>query len=127
MRTKLYFLFSLVIILLVLLAACNIPGISTAPVTEPSLPPGGELPFSETETPQDIIDTNTPLAPIFFEVAAVVDTTSEPVTRDQAQSLVTDANNIFFNLTPFGVYMVDFVEDSAGGTMDDIANRYISS
>jgi hypothetical protein len=127
MRIKLYFIFSLVIILLVLLAACNIPGISTASATEPSLPPGGESPFSVTETPQGNIDTNTPLAPIFFEVAAIVDTTSEPVTRDQAQSLVTDANYIFFNLTPFGVYMVDFVEDSAGGTMDQIANRYISS
>jgi hypothetical protein len=73
------------------------------------------------------IDMHTPLAPIFFNVVVIVDTTSEPVTRDQAQSLVSDASNILFGLTPIGVYMTDFREDNNGGAITEIVSRYVSS
>jgi hypothetical protein len=54
-----------------------------------------------------------------------VDTTSEPVTREQAQNQIDDANKIFPQLTSFAFKMVDFSEDSAGGSMTSIANRYV--
>jgi hypothetical protein len=63
----------------------------------------------------------------YFRVAVVVDKTSEPVSREQAQSLVSDANEIFIERTGFGYEITDFSDDALGGPMSDIVNRYIQA
>jgi hypothetical protein len=101
----------LAILLLGALAGCNLP--------DATPPPAGRIPVPVTETAA--------LAKDYFTAAVVVDTASEPVNRDQAQELVADANGIFIPLTGFGIRMSDFVEDAAGGTTTEMANRYIQS
>ena len=99
------------------LTSCNLPGSTTLPA--PAIP-------SVTEAPAPAASV-APAARAYFTAGIVVDTTSEPVTSQQAQSLVGDANAIFLPLTGFGFQMSDFVEDGEGGTTTDMANRYIQS
>jgi hypothetical protein len=109
---------------------CNLPGGSPAVAATPSLifvdPPtaGSTAPTPALVTPAA---AGTLPAAVTFKVAVIVDTTSEPVTRAQAQSLVDEAHGMFQSLTGFGFEMVDFVEDGAGGTTTDMAERYIQS
>jgi hypothetical protein len=62
-----------------------------------------------------------------FKVAVIVDTLSEPVTREQSQSVFNEANGLLQQLVPVSLEMIDFVEDGGGGTTNDIANRYLAS
>ncbi|HEY2979763.1 MAG TPA: hypothetical protein VGJ22_01165 [Anaerolineales bacterium] len=115
-------------LILAVALACNMPG--TAEATQTQVPGLTFLPATEVAT-----QTDTPPAPsaspeaavLKFKVAVIVDTLSEPVTRAQAQSLVDDADRIFESLTGFGIELVDYVEDGAGGTTSDMATRYIQS
>ncbi|MGH8247211.1 MAG: hypothetical protein ACREUU_12370, partial [Gammaproteobacteria bacterium] len=114
----------------ILVSGCNLPG-SVTPTPSPliTFPPATDVAV-ETETPANVPATETPAGPApiaNFKAAVIVDTLSEPVTLEEAQSLMADANSIFLALTGFGFEMVDFVEDGAGGTTTDMANRYIQS
>lgn len=113
---------------LILVLACNAPG-AASPTPSPALtfPPLTDVPTS-TDTPAPVTGTPSGVVAVAnFKVAVIVDTLSEPVTREQAQSLVNDADQTFLALTGFGIEMVDFVEDGAGGSTTDMANRYIQS
>lgn len=62
-----------------------------------------------------------------FKVAVIVDTASAPVTREQAQAVINEGSKFLQEFTPFGLEMVGFVEDGSGGSMNDMANRYIAA
>lgn len=62
-----------------------------------------------------------------FTVAVVVDTRSEPVTRDQAQAVINEASQHLRELTPVQLLMTDYVEDAAGGATTEMVQRYMVS
>ena len=62
-----------------------------------------------------------------FKVAVIVDMLSEPVTREQAQSLFDEANKLIQPFVPVSLEMVDFVQDGSGGATKDMAGRYLAS
>ena len=62
-----------------------------------------------------------------FKVAVIVDMMSEPVTREQAQSIFDEANKLVQPFVTIGLGMVDFVQDGSGGATKDMAERYLAS
>lgn len=67
-----------------------------------------------------------PAEPIPFKIAVIVDTTTDPVSRAQADAMVSIANLSMLELTGFQLQMVDFVEDSTGGSIDDLVQAYMA-
>ncbi len=65
-----------------------------------------------------------PSEPI-FTVGVVVDTTTQLVTRDQAQALVNEAAAHLKALVPVTMVMADFVEDAGGGATTEMLQRYM--
>ena len=61
-----------------------------------------------------------------FKAAVIVDTASEQVSREQAQSIFNEASGFLKEFTPFGLEMVDYVEDGSGGSTRDMVTRYMS-
>ncbi len=61
-----------------------------------------------------------------FKAAVIVDTTSEQVSREQAQSIFNEASGYLKEFTPYGLEMVDYVEDGSGGSTRDMVNRYLT-
>jgi hypothetical protein len=121
------------VVVMVSLTACNLPG----QVTE--VPPAAteqetDIPTEEpteavivTETDPIVAETEAPLA--MYTMAVIVDLSSEPVTREQAQSAITDASQIFQGLTGYGIEMVDYVEMTPEGSerRSDLPQRYIDT
>ena len=66
-------------------------------------------------------------AGINFKVVVIVDKRSGPVTREQAQSVLTEAGGFLQPFVPVNLEMVDFVEDGGDGTTQDITGRYLAS
>jgi hypothetical protein len=62
-----------------------------------------------------------------FTVAVIADTLSQPVTRGQAQAVISESSKLLRQLTPFGIEMTDFVEDGGGGSTNDMASRYATA
>ena len=62
-----------------------------------------------------------------FKIVVIVDTRSGPVTREQAQSIITEASGFLQPFVSITLNMVDFVEDGSGGTMMEVASRYLAS
>jgi hypothetical protein len=62
-----------------------------------------------------------------FSVAVIVDTTTQHVSREQAQASVEEAGRFLREFSPFGLAMLDFVEDPSGGSMADMAARYAAA
>jgi hypothetical protein len=60
-----------------------------------------------------------------FKVAAIVDTTTDPVSREQVEDVITAANDQWIDLTGFGLQLVDFAEDDSGGSIADIVGNYM--
>jgi len=60
-----------------------------------------------------------------FSVAVIVDLQSEPVRRDQAQSIIDQASGFLRPLTSVSLLMTDFIEDAGRGSTQDMASRYI--
>jgi hypothetical protein len=86
------------------------------------------IPILDTLVPSASASTATDPRPSSnFKVAVVVDTLSEPVRREQAQSIFEEASRLIQPFVPISFEMIDFVEDSAGGTTADMANRYVAS
>jgi hypothetical protein len=78
-------------------------------------------PAAINSTPEN---TNTKVT---FKVAVIVDTLSEPVTREQAQNIIDEAGKLVQPFAPVGFAMTDFVEDGGGGATKDMANRYLAT
>lgn len=62
-----------------------------------------------------------------FKIAVIVDTLSEPVTQDQSQNVINEASGFLKQLVPVSLEMTDFVQDGNGGTMNEMAARYLGS
>jgi len=107
--------YSHLLLVVIFILACNAPTPTPVP---PTTTPSPTVTASPTATPS-------PTA--YFTVAVIVDTKSEPVSRAQAESLISDASLIFSRLTPFGFQLVDYTEDNAGGSTNSMANRYIAA
>ncbi len=90
---------TLALTLMVLLAACT-GGAAAPPVSEPSA---------------------------YFNVAVIVDTTSDPVSRAQAEAVLALSDASLYDLTGFHLRMVDFSEDDSGGSIEDIVNTYMAA
>jgi hypothetical protein len=129
----------LIVILTILtlaLAACNMPSqVTDASPTlteQPSEPPTEEP--EETEPPEEIIPTETEeieteIPSDAYTIAVIVDLSSEPVTQEQAQTVIDEASAIFEERTGFSIVMVDFVEMTPDQSEDrsDLSERYLDS
>ena len=107
--------------------------------SSPSATPAATSLFPTVSTAAENTATSQPAEPTFgttstpvteskpgFEAAVIVDTTSEQVTREQAQSIFKEASSFLTEFTPFGIDMVDFVDDGGGGSTRDMVNRYLA-
>ncbi len=92
-----------------------LPSAVSSPVFEPTV--------LRPEPPTPVVP---PAATTDFAVAVIVDATNQQVTREQAQAVVGEASGFLRAFSPYGLAMSDFTSDSGGGSMQDIANRYLS-
>jgi hypothetical protein len=69
----------------------------------------------------------TPDAAGYFRVAVMVDTTSDPVSREQAEAVTAIANEKLLDLTGFGLQLVEFVVDDSGGSIESLVESYMNS
>jgi len=104
-------------------------------VTAPTAPPTMSLagtPMSPESVP-DVVTGAPPTAGAAtqpasaFTVAVIVDMQSEPVRREQAQAMITEASGFLQPLTSISLVLTDFVEDAGGGSTNDMASRYVTS
>ena len=69
---------------------------------------------------------NTPPTPTDnFKIAVIVDTTSDPVSQEQAEAVIAIANEKSINLTGFGLQLVEFVEEDSGVSMENLVTKYM--
>ena len=105
-------------------AAASAPLISFPTATSSQITPA----VNDTLVPSAIPSTPEPSnTNAVFKVAVIVDTLSEPVTREQAQSIFDETSRLVQPFAPVGLEMADFVEDGSGGATKDMANRYLAS
>ncbi|WP_374687252.1 hypothetical protein [Promineifilum sp.] len=69
--------------------------------------------------------SGSPTPPIYFKVAVIVDMTTDPVTREQAEDVLAVANQKFIDLTGFGLQLHDFVEDHSGGSIASLVENHM--
>lgn len=62
-----------------------------------------------------------------FNIAVIVDTSSDLVSREQAEAVITIANEKMIALTGFSLKMIDFVEDDSGGSIESLAENYMEN
>ncbi|MGE5072752.1 MAG: hypothetical protein ACM3MF_04925 [Anaerolineae bacterium] len=119
------------IVLAFALSACSTSTPAAATATSLFATAGGTLAATEApvgETNAAPIVTVAPTSSASgFTVAVVVDTTTEQVTREQAQAVVEQASKFVREFSPIGLSMVDFTEDGTGGPTGEMANRYMST
>jgi hypothetical protein len=119
-------------VLILSLAACTIARTPTLPVpaTPTSLFP--EAPSSVPSPTGAVADTLLPATTLpvptgpELTVTVIVDSTTEQVTREQAEAAVDQASGFLREFAPIGLHMVDFVSDGLGGSTSDMAGRYLS-
>ena len=63
----------------------------------------------------------------YFKVAVIVDTTSDSVSREQAEAIIVIANEKLLDLTGFGLQLVDFVGDDSGGSIKSLVENYMNN
>jgi hypothetical protein len=97
--------------------------VSDTPKLETLVVPSETATTTSTATLQSI----TPEPSVKFRLSVIVDTTSEPVTREQAEAVVAEASSILVRLTSYGFEFIDFVEDSSGGSVDTMVKNYLSA
>ena len=94
-----------------------------AEITTPGVPA-----VNATQVPAGASATPKPsTSEVTFKVAVIVDTLSEPVTREQAQGVMDEADKLIKPFVQVGLEMVDFVQDGGGGTTREMASRYLAS
>ena len=108
-----------------LLFGCNLPASDSETLTPASIPTlQTVLPATNTFTPSpEPTATNAPKG--VFKLVVLVDTSSDPVTQEQAQIIIDEASQILYKLTNFVFEMVDFRE-VPGGKMKSIVDAYFS-
>ncbi len=119
------------ILLLLALAACA-PGTVTSPgPAEPTslFGPGNA---AATATPAGLVEPGTtPIEPApaeaAFSVAAIIDTTTDQVTVEQAQAAIDQASKLLREFSPYGFVLLDYEQDGSGGSSADLAARYIAA
>jgi hypothetical protein len=103
---------------------------SSAPTSqsEPSLPlpPSSVTESSSSSNSPSAQITAEPQSKPGFKTAVIADTSTEQVTREQAQNIINEASGFLTEFTPYGLEMVDFVEDGSGGSTRDMVNRYLT-
>jgi hypothetical protein len=62
-----------------------------------------------------------------FKIAVIVDTTSDPVSRVQAEAVITIASEKMIALTGFGLQLIDFVDDDSGGSIESLVENYMEN
>ena len=127
MKSVKILLSSLTFLLLWLLAGCNLPEPGPPPPLPPT-PTATQMPLIPSIGPEFpvVLPTLPPVSRGVFKLAVLVDLNSEPVTRDQARSLVTEASQILFVLTDFTYQMVDFQETRNVSGMDQMVSDYLA-
>ena len=126
------------LLLVVSVIAC---GSSVAPALPATQPPGSlfatTIPAVISTLPPSATDGSSPVSPAVdtaqvpppaepqFTVSVIVDTTSQQVTQDQARAVIDEAGRFLREFSPYGLVMVDFAQDANGGSVSDIANRYM--
>jgi hypothetical protein len=60
-----------------------------------------------------------------FKVTVIVDTLTDPVSRDQAGAILAIANEKLIDLTGIGLQLHEFMEDDSGGSIADIVENYM--
>lgn len=118
-------------ILAVVLFACNMPGQATeepATPTEQETVPPTEEPVP-TVSPTEFVPTETEIEipANTYTIAVIVDLSSEPVTRAQAQAVIDEASAIFEELTGFTLMMIDFVEMMPTARRSELPESYLAS
>lgn len=99
-----------------------------APSTYTSQPPStprDALTDMPASTPSSL--PAVPPASGVFTWAVIVDLNSEPVTREQAQALVSQASAILTELTGFSYAMTDFIESTKPGGVSVLMRDYMQS
>ncbi len=67
-----------------------------------------------------------PTPAAYFDVAVIVDKTTDPVSREQAEAILAISNQKMIELTGFGLQMVDFVEDDSGRLMEGLVMAFMA-
>lgn len=118
----------LLISFLFLTLACNISAPAPTKTPPPASPTIVPAPI-DTIAPTNIVPSPTsPPEPLgVFTLAVLVDTVAEPVTREQAQTLIDESSQILYGLTGFVYEMVDFQELNTGGSIKDMVKSYLST
>ena len=71
---------------------------------------------------------NAPPTPVGdFQIAVIVDTTSDPVSREQAEAVIAIADEKLIGLTGFSLKLIDFVEDDSGGSIESLVENYMEN
>ena len=106
-------------------ASGMLPSVTTAAATQESVPGSTSPTVTDAQIPTS---TGNPAQPAgAFSVAVIVDLNSEPVSREQAQAVVSEASSRLHPLTSISMLMSDFVEDADGGSTQDMASRFVNS
>lgn len=115
-------------ITIVALAACSSPAEPTATLQAIQVAPS--LESIETETLMAVETATlkpTPEPVGYFNIAIIVDTTSEPVSQAEVDAVMADANAILYRITKFGLTLTDFVEDASGSSVDVVTQNYMNT
>lgn len=74
-------------------------------------------------SPSNPLDSIEP--PVYFSIAAIVDTTTDEVSEDEVNAILAIAEVSLYELTGFGMQLTSYTRDGRGGTVEEIAQRYI--
>jgi hypothetical protein len=68
-----------------------------------------------------------PAAEPQFAVSVIVDATMEQVSEEQARAVISEASGYLREFSPYGLVMIDFVQDRNGGSTSDMVSRYMAT
>lgn len=116
---------SLFLLLIFVMLACG----STTQAVTPIVNPSETSLFATVSTVDSAsVTTSTPAqVQQAFQVAVLVDSTTETVSPDQVRSVMADAGKNFLDLTGFSWVLTESVTDDSGGSTTEMINRYIQS
>jgi hypothetical protein len=107
--------------------ACTVPLATPTPTAGITLPDVSVSVIPPPELVTLVPDAGASSEPLgVFELAVIVDTSSEPVSQAQAQAVVDDASAILQELTGFAFAMVDYVQMAPTGTVSGLGSDYIA-
>ncbi len=107
---------------IVIPAASTVPTANLIPTAKPTAQPSSSP--TSIVVPTIAPPASTPIGS--FKVVVIVDDRSEPVSRDQAQTVIQEASLSLKRLTQIEMLMIDFVDDNSGGVSSSLANNYLA-